>query len=114
MYLKKTDDEVQGADNPSTAYFNWSYTKKNTLNMMDNLQGNVINNTIRQVMDKVPEGYANYKQAYRPVLFNDLTGNPTTDVIDQNLKDSRSYNIALGYHGRLKDYLCFDISCFLL
>ncbi|MEY3245430.1 MAG: hypothetical protein RL253_587, partial [Bacteroidota bacterium] len=51
---------------------------------------------------------------YRPVLFSDLTGNPTTDVIDQNLKDSRGYNIDLGYRGRLKDYLFFDISGFLL
>jgi len=60
------------------------------------------------------EVYANYAQAYRPVLFSDLSGNPTTDVIDQNLKDSRGYNIDLGYRGRLKDYLFFDISGFLL
>lgn len=60
------------------------------------------------------EVYANYSQAYRPVLFSDLTGNPTTDVIDQNLKDSKGYNIDLGYRGRLKDYLFFDVSGFLL
>ncbi len=49
------------------------------------------------------EIYANYSQAYRPVLFSDLSGNPTTDVIDQNLKDANGYNIDLGYRGRFKD-----------
>jgi len=60
------------------------------------------------------EVYANYSQAYRPVLFSDLTGNPTTDVIDQDLKDAKGYNIDLGYRGRIKDYLFFDVSGFLL
>ena len=60
------------------------------------------------------EIYANYSQAYRPVLFSDLIGNPTTDVIDQNLKDARGYNIDLGYRGRLKDFLFFDISAYWL
>lgn len=60
------------------------------------------------------EIYANYSQAYRPVLFSDLTGNPTTDVIDQNLKDAKGYNMDLGYRGRIKDYLFFDVSGYLL
>lgn len=60
------------------------------------------------------ELYANYSQAYRPVLFSDLTGNPTTDEIDQNLKDAKGYNIDLGYRGRIKDYLFFDLSGYLL
>ncbi len=60
------------------------------------------------------EIYANYSQAYRPVLFSDLTGNPTTDVIDQNLTDAKGYNIDLGYRGRHKDYLFFDVSAYLL
>ncbi len=60
------------------------------------------------------EIYANYSQAYRPVLFSDLTGNPTTDVIDQNLKDAKGYNMDLGYRGRIKDYLFFDVSAYLL
>lgn len=60
------------------------------------------------------EIYANYSQAYRPVLFSDLTGNPTTDVIDQNLKDAKGYNIDLGYRGRIKNYLFFDVSAYLL
>jgi len=60
------------------------------------------------------EIYANYSQAYRPVLFSDLTGNPTTDVIDQNLKDAKGYNIDLGYRGRIKEYFFFDVSGYLL
>ena len=60
------------------------------------------------------EIYANYSQAYRPVLFSDLSGNPTTDVIDQNLKDAKGYNIDLGYRGRIKEYLFFDVSGYLL
>jgi Fe(3+) dicitrate transport protein len=60
------------------------------------------------------EIYANYSQAYRPVLFSDLTANPITDEIDQNLKDARGYNIDLGYRGRIKDYLFFDVSGFWL
>lgn len=60
------------------------------------------------------EIYANYSQAYRPVLFSDLTGNPTTDVIDQDLTDAKGYNMDLGYRGRLKDYLFFDVSAYLL
>jgi Fe(3+) dicitrate transport protein len=60
------------------------------------------------------EIYVNYSQAYRPVLFSDLSGNPTTDVIDQNLKDAKGYNIDLGYRGRIKDYLFFDMSSFVL
>ena len=60
------------------------------------------------------EFYANYSQAYRPTLFSDLTANPTTDVIDQDLRDARGYNIDLGYRGRIKDYLFFDVSGYLL
>ena len=60
------------------------------------------------------EIYGNYSQAYRPVLFSDLSGNPSTDVIDQQLKDARGYNIDLGYRGRIKDFLFFDVSGFLL
>lgn len=60
------------------------------------------------------EIYANYSQSYRPALFSDLTANPTTDIIDQNLQDAKGYNIDLGYRGRIKDYLFFDVSGYLL
>ena len=60
------------------------------------------------------ELYANYSQAYRPVLFSDITGNPTTDVIDPDMKDARGYNIDLGYRGRVKDFLFFDVGGYIL
>lgn len=60
------------------------------------------------------EIYANYSQSYRPALFSDLTANPTTDIIDQNLADAKGYNIDLGYRGRIKDYLFFDVSGYIL
>lgn len=60
------------------------------------------------------EFYGNYSEAYRPMLFSDLTASPTTDVIDENLKDARGYNIDIGYRGKVKDYLFFDISAYYL
>lgn len=60
------------------------------------------------------EIYANWSQAYRPILFSDLTANNTTDVVDENLKDAKGYNLDLGYRGKLKDYLFFDVSAFYL
>ena len=60
------------------------------------------------------ELYANWSQAYRPVLFSDLTANPFTDEIDQNLKDAKGYNADLGWRGSVKEYLFFDVSAFYL
>lgn len=60
------------------------------------------------------EIYANYSQAYRPIQFANLQAPPTTDVVDEALKDARGYNLDLGYRGKLKDYLQFDISLFYL
>ena len=63
---------------------------------------------------KSTELYANYSQAYRPIQFANLQAPPTTDVIDPDLKDAKGYNIDLGYRGKLRDYLQFDISGFYL
>jgi Fe(3+) dicitrate transport protein len=60
------------------------------------------------------ELYANWSQAYRPALFSDITANPTTDVIDENLKDAKGYNADLGWRGSVKEFLFFDVSGFLL
>jgi Fe(3+) dicitrate transport protein len=60
------------------------------------------------------EIYANWSQAYRPVLFSDLTANPFTEEIDQNLRDASGFNIDLGWRGSVKEYLFFDVSGFLL
>lgn len=60
------------------------------------------------------EFYANYSQAYRPIQFANLQAPPTTDVIDPELKDSKGYNLDLGYRGKVKDFLQFDISGYYL
>ena len=63
---------------------------------------------------KTTEIYANISQAYRPVQFADLTAPPTTDIIDQDLKDAKGFNADLGYRGKLKNYLFFDAGIYYL
>ncbi|HEU4497268.1 MAG TPA: TonB-dependent receptor, partial [Flavobacterium sp.] len=58
--------------------------------------------------------YANITQAYRPVLFSDLTPAAVTDVIDPDLKDASGFNADLGFRGSFKKYLNFDFSLFYL
>jgi Fe(3+) dicitrate transport protein len=60
------------------------------------------------------ELYGNISQAYRPIQFANLQAPPTTDVVDQDLKDAKGYNIDLGYRGKIKNYLQFDISAYYL
>lgn len=57
--------------------------------------------------------YANASQAYRPVLFSDLTPAAVTDfVVDPNLRDARGYSVDAGVRGKVHNYLNFDISYF--
>lgn len=58
--------------------------------------------------------YGNITQAFRPVLFSDITPPAVTDVIDPNLKDASGYNADLGYRGVVKGFLNFDFSVFYL
>ena len=59
--------------------------------------------------------YANFSQAYRPIVFSELTPSATTNFeIDQNLKDAFGYNIDLGYRGHFQDFLTFDVGIFYL
>lgn len=58
--------------------------------------------------------YANIAQAYRPIQFANLQAPPTTDVVDPDLKDAKGYNIDLGYRGKWKSFLQFDVSAFYL
>jgi Fe(3+) dicitrate transport protein len=60
------------------------------------------------------EFYGNYSQAYRPMLFSDLSVAATTEIVDPEMKDADGYNIDLGYRGKVKDYLSFDISVYYL
>lgn len=63
---------------------------------------------------KKSEIYMNYAQAYRPILFSDLTQNNTTDVIDPKLSDSRGYNADFGFRGNLGKFIKTDVSFFFL
>jgi Fe(3+) dicitrate transport protein len=63
---------------------------------------------------KSTEVYANFSQAYRPIQFANLQAPPTTDVVDPDLKDAKGYNIDLGYRGKVKNFLQFDVSGFYL
>jgi Fe(3+) dicitrate transport protein len=60
------------------------------------------------------QAYANFSQAYRPVLYSDLTPSATTDVIDPDLQDASGHNIDGGYRGTLGEALRFDIGGFCL
>ncbi len=63
---------------------------------------------------KGTEVYASFSQAFRPIQFANLQAPPTTDIVDENLKDSKGYNIDLGYRGKVSNYLQFDVSFFYL
>jgi Fe(3+) dicitrate transport protein len=65
-------------------------------------------------LTKTTELYANISQAYRPIQFANLQAPPTTDVVDDNLQDSKGYNADFGYRGRMSNVLRFDISAFYL
>jgi Fe(3+) dicitrate transport protein len=58
--------------------------------------------------------YGNISQAFRPVLFSDITPPAVTDVVDPNLTDASGYNADLGYRGTVKGFLNFDFSLFYL
>jgi len=60
------------------------------------------------------EFYGNISQAYRPIQFANLQAPPTTDVVDPDLKDAKGYNIDLGYRGKVKDFIQFDVSGYYL
>ncbi|MGY6744520.1 MAG: TonB-dependent receptor domain-containing protein [Cecembia sp.] len=60
------------------------------------------------------EFYSNFSQAYRPVLISDLTPPATTDVIDENLQDSRGFNFDIGYRGAVQNWMKFDVGYFYL
>ena len=63
---------------------------------------------------KGTEVYANFTQAYRPIQFANLQAPPTTDVVDPNLEDAKGYNVDLGYRGKVRDFIQFDVTGFYL
>lgn len=58
--------------------------------------------------------YGGFSQAYRPVIFADLIPATALERTDENLKDARGYNIEAGVSGRIKSWLAYDLSYFLL
>lgn len=65
-------------------------------------------------LNKYSQLYANVSQAYRPFLYATITPADRVDVIDPNLKDSKGYDVDLGYRGHYQDVLNFDINAFYL
>ncbi|MBM3412847.1 MAG: TonB-dependent receptor [Bacteroidetes bacterium] len=65
-------------------------------------------------LNKAVEFYTNITEAYRPVLFSDLSTPPGNDRIDPALKDARGYNADLGIRGKLTKRLYVDVSVYLL
>lgn len=65
-------------------------------------------------LNKYGQLYGNISQAYRPFLYANVTPADRVDVVDPNLKDSKGYDIDLGYRGHYSDILNFDINAFYL
>ncbi|GAC1379214.1 MAG: TonB-dependent receptor [Ginsengibacter sp.] len=63
---------------------------------------------------KFTELYGNISQAYRPFLYANVTPADRVDIIDPNLKDSKGYDIDLGYRGSIEDIFNFDVNVYYL
>ena len=69
---------------------------------------------VQYQLNKMSQFYGNISQAYRPFLYANVTPADRVDIIDTNLKDSKGYDIDLGYRGHLSDMFNFDINVFYL
>jgi len=58
--------------------------------------------------------YGNISQAYRPYLYSNVTPADRLDTIDPFLKDSKGYDVDLGYRGHYGNMLQFDLDVFYL
>jgi Fe(3+) dicitrate transport protein len=58
--------------------------------------------------------YGNVSQAYRPVLYASYTPATQVGVIDPDLKDSKGYDVDVGYRGQISNFLSFDVNAFYL
>lgn len=56
--------------------------------------------------------YGNISQAYRPYIYANVTPADQLGVIDPNLKDSRGYDVDLGYRGNINTIFSYDISAY--
>jgi Fe(3+) dicitrate transport protein len=60
------------------------------------------------------ELYANITEAYRPVLFADLSTPPGSDRIDPAIQDARGYNADIGWRGKINSQFYMDASLYYL
>lgn len=58
--------------------------------------------------------FANWTQAYRPVIFADIIPTTVFNKVDKKIKDASGYNEEAGVRGRIKNYINFDITFFQL
>lgn len=58
--------------------------------------------------------YANWTQAYRPILYSDITPVGSLDVVDPDMVDSKGFNSDLGVRGKINDVLTYDIGMYYL
>lgn len=58
--------------------------------------------------------YANFSQAYKPILYSDLVPSATLDVVDPDITDSHGYQADLGIRGSIRDVLRFDAGLYYL
>jgi Fe(3+) dicitrate transport protein len=65
-------------------------------------------------LSKTVLGFANITQAFRPMLFSDLTAPAGTDSIDPELKDASGFNADLGFRGRIGNWLTYDAGIYYL
>jgi Fe(3+) dicitrate transport protein len=56
--------------------------------------------------------YANWSQAYRPVIFADVIPTTTLNKIDPGIKDAFGHNAEIGIRGKLRNYLGFQVTLF--
>lgn len=63
-------------------------------------------------LNKLSQFYGHISQAYRPFLYANVTPADRVNVIDPNLKDSKGYDIDLGYRDHLSEIFNFDINVF--
>ena len=58
--------------------------------------------------------YANWSQAFRPVIFADIIPATTLNKIDPAIKDAFGHNAEAGIRGKMKNYLSFQVTLFNL
>lgn len=58
--------------------------------------------------------FLNATQSYNPVTYSQIVPLGVISRVDPNLKDSKGYNIELGYRGTVKNLINFDLSYFYM